>query len=57
MAAVYTKNLFWIGHTLQKPVTNITRQGLTWNLREKRKQGRPGNTWRRIKETAQDRNK
>ena len=37
----------WIGHTLRKPPTNITRQALTWNPQGKRKRGRPRNTWRR----------
>ena len=34
----------WIGHTLRKPSTNITRQALTWNPQGKRKRGRPKNT-------------
>ena len=37
----------WLGHTLRKPSTNITRQVLTWNPQGKRKRGRPKNTWRR----------
>ncbi|KAK7090431.1 hypothetical protein V1264_010229 [Littorina saxatilis] len=37
----------WIGHTLRKPPTNITRQALRWNPQGKRKRGRPRNTWRR----------
>ncbi|KAK7098983.1 hypothetical protein V1264_003191 [Littorina saxatilis] len=37
----------WIGHTLRKPASNITRQALTWNPQGKRKRGRPRNTWRR----------
>jgi hypothetical protein len=37
----------WIGHTLRKPPTNITRQALTWNPHGKRKRGRPKNSWRR----------
>ncbi|KAI0226836.1 hypothetical protein LSAT2_022708 [Lamellibrachia satsuma] len=37
----------WLGHTLGKPSTNITRQVLTWNPQGKRKRGRPKNTWRR----------
>ena len=37
----------WIGHTLRKPPSNITRQALTWNPQGKRKRGRPKNTWRR----------
>ena len=30
----------WLGHTLRKPNTNITRQALTWNPQGKRKRGR-----------------
>jgi hypothetical protein len=37
----------WIGHTLRKPPSNITRQALRWNPQGKRKRGRPRNTWRR----------
>ena len=37
----------WMGHTLRKPSTNITRQALTWNRQGKRKRSRPKNTWRR----------
>ena len=29
----------WLGHTLRKPNTNITRQALTWNPQGKRKRG------------------
>ena len=37
----------WIGHTLRKPKTNITRQALQWNPQGKRSRGRPRYTWRR----------
>ena len=37
----------WIGHTLRKPNTCITRQALRWNPQGTRKRGRPKNTWRR----------
>ena len=41
----------WIGHTLRKPTTSITRQALTWNPQGKRKedgQETPGGeTWSR----------
>ena len=37
----------WIGHTLRRPPTNITRQALRWNPQGKRKRGRPRSTWRR----------
>lgn len=37
----------WIGHTLRKPATDITRQALKWNPQGKRKRGRPRNSWRR----------
>ena len=36
-----------IGHTLRKPVSNITRQALEWNPQGKGKVGRPKQTWRR----------
>ena len=41
----------WIGHTLRKPVDNITRQALDWNPQGKRKVGRPKQTWRRSVDT------
>ena len=37
----------WIGDTLRKPATNITRQALSRNPQGKRKVGRPRQTWRR----------
>ena len=37
----------WIGHTLRKPASNVTRQALEWNPQGKRKVGRPKQTWRR----------
>jgi len=37
----------WVGHTLRKDPSNITRQALDWNPQGKRKQGRPRQTWRR----------
>ena len=37
----------WLGHTLRKPNTNITRQALTWSPQGKRKIGRSKNTGRR----------
>ncbi|XP_071123293.1 uncharacterized protein [Mytilus edulis] len=37
----------WIGHTLRKPKTNITRQALQWNPQGKRSRDRPRYTWRR----------
>ena len=44
---ILTRRWGWLGHTLRKPNTNITRQALTWNTQCKRKRGRPKNTWRR----------
>ncbi|RXN15856.1 endonuclease-reverse transcriptase [Labeo rohita] len=35
----------WIGHTLRKPASSITRQALNWNPQGKRKRGRPRNSW------------
>ena len=37
----------WIGHTLRKPTSDITRKALEWNPQGKRKVGRPVRTWRR----------
>jgi len=37
----------WLGHTLRKPMENITRQALEWNTQGKWSRGRPKNTWRR----------
>ena len=37
----------WIGHTLRKKPTDITRQALGWNPQGKRKVGRPRTSWRR----------
>ena len=41
----------WIGHTLRKPVNNITRKALDWNPQGKRSRGRPRGTWRRVRES------
>ena len=40
----------WIGYTLGKPVTDITRHALSWNPAGKRKRGRARNTWQRSME-------
>ena len=37
----------WIGHTLRKEPSNVTRQALEWNPQGKRKVGRPKESWRR----------
>ena len=37
----------WIGHTLRRPESSVTRQALDWNPQGKRKVGRPRQTWRR----------
>ncbi len=37
----------WIGYTLRKATTSITRQSLSWNPQGKQRRGRPRNTWRR----------
>ena len=37
----------WIGHTLRKSPSNVTKQALDWNPQQKRKVGRPKQTWRR----------
>ena len=60
----------WIGHTLRKPNSNVTRHALRWNPQGKRKQGHPRNrrrrtmdngaakagyTWKEIETLAQNR--
>ena len=48
----------WIGHTLRKDTTDITREALEWNPQGKRKRGRPKITWRRtVLEEAKSVNK
>ena len=37
----------WVGHTLRKAHTNVTRQALEWNPQGNRRRGRPKQTWRR----------
>ena len=37
----------WIGHSLRRPLNDITREALEWNPSGKRKVGRPRVTWRR----------
>ena len=37
----------WIGHTLRKPNSSITRHALQWNPQGRRNPGRPRATWRR----------
>ena len=44
---IMQKRWRWLGHTLRKPASNITRQSLSWNPQGKRKRGRPRNSWRR----------
>ncbi|XP_073786112.1 uncharacterized protein [Danio rerio] len=44
---IWKRRWGWIGHTLRKPPTSITRQALRWNPQGKRERGRPRNTWRR----------
>ena len=41
----------WIGHTLRKEASNITRQSLTWNPQGKRRRGQLKNSWRRDTDT------
>ena len=40
----------WLGHTLRKQESNITRQALRWNPAGRRRPGRPKETWRRCLE-------
>ena len=44
---IRTRRWKWIGHTLRKANSNITKQALEWNPQGQRKRGRPKNTWRR----------
>ena len=37
----------WIGHTLRKDPSSITRQALKWNPQGKRRRRSPRNIWRR----------
>ena len=41
----------WTGHTLRKHPDSVARQALKCNPQDKRKRGRPKNTWRRDVET------
>ena len=47
MQIITTRKWRWIGHTLRKKNTNVTRHALEWNPQGNRKKGRPKNTWRR----------
>lgn len=44
---IKTRKYGWLGHTLRKPPTNITRKALEFNPQGSRRRGRPNNTWRR----------
>ena len=44
---ILRKKWSWIGHTLRKDDSNLTKQALTWNPQGKRKRGRPRNSWKR----------
>ena len=37
----------WIGHTLRKEPSSITRKSLRWNPTGNKSRGRPKMTWRR----------
>ena len=38
----------WIGHTLRRTNSNITKRALQWNPQGNRNRGRPRGTWRRV---------
>ena len=40
----------WLGHTMRKDHSSITRQSLRWNPAGRRSRGRPKKTWRRTVE-------
>ena len=40
----------WIGHTLRKPSSSITRHALQWNPQGQRRRGRPRTSLRRVME-------
>ncbi|CAG9135907.1 unnamed protein product [Plutella xylostella] len=37
----------WIGHVLRRPDNHLSKQGLKWQAKGKRRPGRPRTTWRR----------
>ncbi|VDP41858.1 unnamed protein product [Schistosoma curassoni] len=41
----------WIGHSMRKALSCVTRQAFTWNPQGERRRGRPNNTLRREMET------
>ena len=45
----------WIGHTLIKDHTSITKRALEWNPQGTRKRGRLWGTWRGMKDKDLDR--
>jgi hypothetical protein len=45
--AIKKRKWRWIGHTLRREQSSISRQALEWNPQGKRKRGRPAMTWRR----------
>ena len=55
--AIKRRKWRWIGHTLRKPPSSITRQALTSNPQGKRKRRRQGNTWRRDMESPREEEK
>ena len=50
MVQIRRKKWKWIGHTLRKPHSSVTKQALFWNPQGKRNRGRPRNNWRRSAE-------
>ena len=38
----------WVGHTLRRTNSNITKRALQWNPQGSRDRGRPRGTWRRV---------
>ena len=49
--AIKERKWRWVGHTLRRDLTSLTKQALDWNTQEKRRRGRPTTIWRRSLDT------
>jgi len=50
METINRRKWIWIGHTMRKAGSNITKKVLRWTPRRCRDRERPKNTWRRTAE-------